>query len=662
MKVSCTVCRGDFQVKPNSYQRSRARFEQKHGEPYSYICHGCSTGSIPIMDETLSGVCGYRIVQSDLRSCDVVRVPCSSRSGPGCSEFSEIQLDSLRRSIRAAVKARRSFTHSCHYCTTGGYPSVLRDPRIPPFIDSEKTVSDFGEPATLESRIWLACCSCDESRAVFVSSLQTVFLRHQNDPDWHPECTECANSDEYTASDSDLSVYTDGLPTHSNLKRCYIQCESCLSVIDTSTRALKNLVRAARLEGEEHSVVCHICSSSGESYVSLRECEEVGIYSRGLTVSRFGKVPQYRKDLLVAICPECKGDQEIKYDSLLRQAWLSRRENRGSLYICQPCSMKCDEVREKLAASRARQQVNGFRSSLEIATEDILITLGVNFVPQYKLGFFLFDFFLPDCRVLLECQGNYWHSLPKGQQNDASKAGYIANNFPDHHIVYLAETEFFNPELVRRKLALTAGIDDDPLQIDFKFSDLEFKPVLPIKGVRSWKSIPMDFLDSFHYARHGRAGKAFYGAYLGQVLVGLSKFTHPVRGEVVSSMGMAPGSVMELDRFCVHPNYRKKNLASWLLARSTRRLFDDFPSVLRIVSFADPEFGHSGTIYRSANWTLLGETAPSYFYLGADGSAVHKKTVYERARSSGIQERAYAELHGYILRPTAPKLKFVFDR
>ncbi len=548
------------------------------------------------------------------------------------------------------------------YCRTGGPPDILKDASFLAWIDLPRTEEDFGPPTTLESRVWVSCPSCKDDRVVRLYSAHAVWMKRSNGLPWEYLCVGCANGDSMTATNEDVSSYLEGHPVHSVVGRVYVQCEECESTIDTSLRALKNAIRAARKDGEEHSVVCHICSSSGGHYVSLKECEDAGFYLREETVSRFGHVPKYRSDQVVCRCSMCHGVYELKYDSLLRQAWQRRKEGAAFTYYCQLCSMKQEHVRSKLAASKARQHESGFRSSLEVATEDLLQSLGIEFIPQHPLGFYLFDFFLPQSKVLIECQGDYWHSLPKNQNNDASKAGYVRNHCPGYQILYLRESEFFNPVLVRSKIARTADMEDEPFQVDFDLDWLMVSRIEPVKSDRSWKSAPREFLDSYHYARHGRSAKAYYGVHLDGKLIGLAKFSSVVRTEAATSMGFMASVVMELDRFCIHPNFHKRNLASWFLSRASRLAFDDFPSVLILLTFSDPEFGHSGSIYKSANWTPLGETSASYFYVGQDGSALHKKTLYERARKSGFVEREYADFNGFVRRVTPPKLKFVLGR
>ncbi len=169
------------------------------------------------------------------------------------------------------------------------------------------------------------------------------------------------------------------------------------------------------------------------------------------------------------------------------------------------------------------------------------------------------------------------------------------------------------------------------------------------------------FLNAHHYAGFGRPSSIVYGAWVGKTLVGAAKFAPPVRQGVAASIGLVDKQVLELDRFCIHPACHTKNFASFLMARVIKLVAVDQPYVIKLVSFADPRFGHVGTIYEASNWTKLGETARSYYYEDKDGREVNKKTLYEFAKSRGMKERQCAEALSYKKVHTPPKIKFVYD-
>ena len=51
-----------------------------------------------------------------------------------------------------------------------------------------------------------------------------------------------------------------------------------------------------------------------------------------------------------------------------------------------------------------------------------------------------------------------------------------------------------------------------------------------------------------------------------------------------------------------------QNAETWLIAQSVKWIKQNRPEVCNLVSYADPSVGHSGTIYRAANWREDGRT------------------------------------------------------
>lgn len=79
-------------------------------------------------------------------------------------------------------------------------------------------------------------------------------------------------------------------------------------------------------------------------------------------------------------------------------------------------------------------------SSIEARVSDWLREMGQDFEPQYPFEKFWVDFYLPAHRLFVECDGDYWHSLPGGKRRDAIKNnyakrhGYRVLHLPEHLI------------------------------------------------------------------------------------------------------------------------------------------------------------------------------------------------------------------------------------
>ncbi len=189
---------------------------------------------------------------------------------------------------------------------------------------------------------------------------------------------------------------------------------------------------------------------------------------------------------------------------------------------------------------------------------------------------------------------------------------------------------------------------------DFEFDSVKFKILEHEDGIR-------DFLNKFHYGGFGRNSSHVYLFKLNGEIVGVAKFAPPVRQGIAPRFKLNNDQVMELDRFCIHPSYHKKNFASYAMSKVIKLFKSDYPEVKKLVSFADPRFGHSGTIYQASNWTFDGKTTRSYFYENDSGQEINKKTLYGYAKKNNMKEAECASKLGYKKVHTPPKHRYFFD-
>lgn len=67
------------------------------------------------------------------------------------------------------------------------------------------------------------------------------------------------------------------------------------------------------------------------------------------------------------------------------------------------------------------------------------------------------------------------------------------------------------------------------------------------------------------------------------------------------------GMTWELARLWVHDSV-PRNVETWIIGKSIRWIKKNHPEVVCLVSYADPAFGHGGTIYKASNWKADGRT------------------------------------------------------
>lgn len=72
------------------------------------------------------------------------------------------------------------------------------------------------------------------------------------------------------------------------------------------------------------------------------------------------------------------------------------------------------------------------------------------------------------------------------------------------------------------------------------------------------------------------------------------------------------------------------------------------PSVDALVSFADPNVGHEGGIYRAASWVFTGQSEESRYYKDSDGQVVSRRKFHSGGgaglKKSEIEAKGYVEL------------------
>lgn len=246
---------------------------------------------------------------------------------------------------------------------------------------------------------------------------------------------------------------------------------------------------------------------------------------------------------------------------------------------------------------------------------------------ECQIGPYSFDCVIPgDTTLLIECQGNYWHSLPNSRSRDKAKASYIADNFPNHRLKYIWEHEFYNYQKVITLLKTWLGIEYQSIQYDFNDIIIKQSSAVDYK----------ELLTKYHYLPTAGKGGVAIGAYLNDILIAVAVFSPPSRQNTKYTQSI------EISRLCVHPLYRKKNLISWFLSR-VLKLIKHRP----IVAYADKTFNHTGACYKASGFVLDGVTLADYWYVDEDGWVMHKKTLYNRAVNIKLTESEFASQFGY---------------
>ena len=301
-------------------------------------------------------------------------------------------------------------------------------------------------------------------------------------------------------------------------------------------------------------------------------------------------------------------------------------------------------------------------SSQQEILYSILTDLGVKYYREYNdrpddiecsIGYYSADCVIPRGKnkpaLVIECQGDYWHSLPKRISRDKSKATHIGNLPDQYELKYFWEHEFLCQNKIVETLKYWLGITDiDTVDYDLKDLDIRLAPAKDYKLL----------LGKYHYLPNAGRGGIAYGAYLNDELVAVCVFSPMVR-QNIDTLEYNPKESRELSRLCIHPKYRKKNLASYFVSRCLK-LLD--PQYKLVISYCDTTFNHNGATYKACNFEEAGSVPPDYWYVDSAGYIMFKRTLYGHAIKMKLTEAEFAEKLGYNKVWGLEKLKFVYRR
>jgi len=99
----------------------------------------------------------------------------------------------------------------------------------------------------------------------------------------------------------------------------------------------------------------------------------------------------------------------------------------------------------QLAGTKAALQTNP--SSIEKMIWKVLDKFNVKYKIQHRIGKWYVDIFIPNRKLIIECNGDYWHSLPNRIKRDKELQKYCNKN--NYKLAWIWENEIRkNPKLV----------------------------------------------------------------------------------------------------------------------------------------------------------------------------------------------------------------------
>lgn len=249
--------------------------------------------------------------------------------------------------------------------------------------------------------------------------------------------------------------------------------------------------------------------------------------------------------------------------------------------------------------------------------------------------------------LIVEVQGEYWHSLKHVMIKDRQKASYVRNQ-TDYDLLTIDELELAPFPQTTAKLA-SYGLS--VTSITCRTDEIMIKQISEADA-----SV---FYSIFHYTGTVRKGAITFGAFYDNKLVAAISYTYPLRLESATRLKLAQSEMMEISRLARQTNVVCRNLSGYLIGKSRKLLKTMRPDVKCLLSFADSTHKHRGHVYKVVGFDLDAVLEPDYFYASLLGK-FHKKTIWDRSKRMKMTESEYADKHGLIKVHGMPKTRWIY--
>lgn len=136
-----------------------------------------------------------------------------------------------------------------------------------------------------------------------------------------------------------------------------------------------------------------------------------------------------------------------------------------------------------------------------------------------------------------------------------------------------------------------------------------------------------DFIETHHYSKsiNGCIADYCYGLYDTEgVMKGAMFYGRMAMANQWKRFSDKPEDVIELRRLCCVDD-TPRNTESYFIGKSLKLLKKDWGGSL-VVSYADKEYGHVGTIYKASNFEMVGEIKGARVIVW-EGKKYHDKTI-----------------------------------
>lgn len=166
-----------------------------------------------------------------------------------------------------------------------------------------------------------------------------------------------------------------------------------------------------------------------------------------------------------------------------------------------------------------------------------------------------------------------------------------------------------------------------------------------------------EYILDIHYAGRYPSISFAYGLFKGVELVGVITYGTPASATLRKGIAgeKFKDNVLELNRLCLRNN--TKNEASFLIGKSLKLL----PPERIIISFADTNQDHLGTVYQATNFIYLGLSAKRTNWTIKGQEHLHGQTIADKFRGFKDRSRLIRLLYGddFYLKPRPRKHRYL---
>lgn len=160
----------------------------------------------------------------------------------------------------------------------------------------------------------------------------------------------------------------------------------------------------------------------------------------------------------------------------------------------------------------------------------------------------------------------------------------------------------------------------------------------------------VDTIRRNHYSHSVPSGKSHVFRYGSALVV----FSIPANQHIAKFLFGVRRPVWELTRLWA-PDGHDPNLLSRAMSAAVTAFIIVEPEVVALVSYADPNVGHSGGVYRSCSWVEVGQSTEGRYYRKPGGPPVARRSFHSGRRSL---KKAEILAMGYREEKRPGKLRF----